>query len=326
MSQTMRAVTAPEPGGPDALLIETRPIPVPEEGQVRIKSAAAGINRPDILQRMGFYPPPSGASDILGLEVSGVIDAVGNNVARWNVGDAVCALLSGGGYADYAIADAGSVLPCPPCLDLTHCAGLPETVFTVWANVFESGALQPGETLLVHGGSSGIGTTAIQMAVAQGAKVIATAGSDEKCALCEGLGAREVINYRDQDFVEITRAEGGADVVLDMVGGDYVSRNLQSLKPGGRHVSIAFLNGSRVEIDMMPVMLKRLILTGSTLRARPVSEKARLASAIEATVWPWLKSGAVKPVIDSVHTLDDVANAHRRMDSGDHAGKILLSI
>ena len=326
MSQTIRAVTAPEPGGPDALLIETRPIPVPEEGQVRIKSAAAGINRPDIFQRMGFYPPPSGASDILGLEVSGVIDAVGNNVARWNVGDAVCALLSGGGYADYAIADAGSVLPCPPCLDLTHCAGLPETVFTVWANVFESGALQPGETLLVHGGSSGIGTTAIQMAVAQGAKVIATAGSDEKYALCEGLGAREVINYRDQDFVEITRAEGGADVVLDMVGGDYVSRNLQSLKPGGRHVSIAFLNGSRVEIDMMPVMLKRLILTGSTLRARPVSEKARLASAIEATVWPWLESGAVKPVIDSVHTLDDVANAHRRMDSGDHAGKILLSI
>lgn len=326
MSQTMRAVTAPEPGGPDALLIETRPIPVPAEGQVRIKSAAAGINRPDIFQRMGFYPPPSGASDILGLEVSGVIDAVGNNVARWNVGDAVCTLLSGGGYADYAIADAGSVLPCPPCLDLTHCAGLPETVFTVWANVFESGALQPGETLLVHGGSSGIGTTAIQMAVAQGAKVIATAGSDQKCALCEGLGAREVINYRDQDFVEITRAEGGADVVLDMVGGDYVSRNLQSLKPGGRHVSIAFLNGSRVEIDMMPVMLKRLILTGSTLRARPVSEKARLASAIEAAVWPWLKSGAVKPVIDSVHTLDDVANAHRRMDSGDHAGKILLSI
>ena len=326
MSQNMRAVTVPEPGGPDALVIETRSIPEPGEGQVRIKVAAAGINRPDVFQRMGFYPPPPGASDILGLEVSGIIDAVGKNVPRWKIGDAVCALLSGGGYADYAIADAGSVLPCPTVLPLHDCAGLPETVFTVWANVFESGALQPGETVLVHGGSSGIGTTAIQMAVAHGARVIATAGSDEKCALCESLGAQTVINYRNQDFVEITKAGGGADVVLDMVGGDYVNQNLQILKPGGRHVSIAFLKGSRVEIDMMPVMLKRLMLTGSTLRARPVNEKARLAAQIEATVWPWIESGQVKPVIDSVHALDDVANAHTRMDSGEHAGKILLSI
>lgn len=317
-------VTAPEPGGPEALKLEHRTVLQPGPGEVRIAVTAAGVNKPDTFQRMGFYPPPEGASDVLGLEVSGVIDAVGPDVARWQIGDAVCALLAGGGYAQSALAHAGSVLPKPSTLSLRDCAGLPETVFTVWANVFESGALQPGETLLVHGGAGGIGTTAIQMAAAHGARVIATAGSDEKCALCRSLGAEIAINYRETDFVEAVKTAGGADVILDMVGGDYANRNLQSLRRGGRLVQIAFLKGSKVEIDMMAIMLKRLTVTGSTLRARPVEEKARLATAIERTVWPWIESGALTPVIDTVFALGDAAKSHERLDSGVHAGKILL--
>lgn len=320
----MRTVTAPVPGGPDALVIEQRPMPEPGPGEVRIRVAAAGINKPDAFQRMGFYPPPVGASDVLGLEVSGTIDAVGEGVERWTAGSEVCALLPGGGYADYAIADAGSVLPRPASLSLRDCAGLPETVFTVWANVFETGALKSGETFLVHGGAGGIGTTAIQMAAAHGARVIVTAGTAEKCALCRSLGAEIAVNYRESDFVAAVKAAGGADVILDMVGGDYADRNLQCLNSGGRLVQIAFLKGSKVEIDMMRIMLKRLTVTGSTLRARPAGEKARLAAAIERKAWPWIDAGSLKPVIDTVFPLSDARKAHERLDAGTHAGKILL--
>lgn len=326
MTETMRAITAPQPGGPEALQLETRDVHEPGPGEVRIAVTAAGVNRPDVFQRLGRYPPPKGASDILGLEVSGTISAVGEGVTRWKTGDVVCALVAGGGYAEAVIADAGSVLPKPQALSLRDCAGLPETVFTVWANVFESGALKAGESFLIHGGASGIGTTAIQMAKAAGARVFATAGKDEKCALCEELGAERAINYCTDDFVEIVREAGGADLVLDMVGGDYTARNIAVLKPGGRLVNIAFLKGSKVEIDLMPVMLKRLTLTGSTLRARPAAEKARLAAAIEAVVWPWIEAGKLRPVIDSVFPLERAADAHRRIDSGDHAGKILLTV
>ena len=326
MPQTMPAITVPAPGGPDALVLETRPCPTPAQGEVRIRVTAAGVNRPDVFQRLGVYPPPAGASDILGLEVSGHVDALGPDAQRWSVGDPVCALVAGGGYAEYVCVDSGSVLPQPNHVSLRDCAGLPETVFTVWANVFESGALQPGETFLVHGGTSGIGTTAIQMARAQGARVIATAGTDEKCALCTRLGADLAINYRTKDFGEAVSAFGGADVILDMVGGDYTARNIAVLKRGGRLVNIAFLKGSKVELDLMPVMLKRLTVTGSTLRARPVAEKARLAQAIESTVWPWIEQGRLAPVIDSVFPLQAARAAHERIDSGDHAGKILLTV
>ena len=326
MPQTMPAITVPAPGGPDALVLETRPCPTPAQGEVRIRVTAAGVNRPDVFQRLGVYPPPAGASDILGLEVSGHVDALGPDAQRWSVGDPVCALVAGGGYAEYVCVDSGSVLPQPNPVSLRDCAGLPETVFTVWANVFESGALQPGETFLVHGGTSGIGTTAIQMARAQGARVIATAGTDEKCALCTRLGADFAINYRTTDFGEAVSAFGGADVILDMVGGDYTARNIAVLKRGGRLVNIAFLKGSKVELDLMPVMLKRLTVTGSTLRARPVAEKARLAQAIESTVWPWIEQGRLAPVIDSVFPLQAARAAHERIDSGDHAGKILLTV
>lgn len=326
MSPTMRAVTAPAPGGPDVLTLVERPVPEPAPGEVRIAVTACGVNRPDVFQRLGFYPPPKGASDILGLEVSGTIDRLGEGVTRWKPGDAVCALVAGGGYSEAVTVHAGSVLPRPGTLSLRDCAGIPETVFTVWANVFESGALKPGETFLVHGGTSGIGTTAIQMAAAHGARVFATAGSDDKCALCEQLGAEQAINYREADFVEAVKEAGGADVILDMVGGDYTARNIASLKSGGRLVNIAFLKGSKVELDLMPVMLKRLTLTGSTLRARPVTEKARLAAAIEQTVWPWIDAGQFSPVIDSVFPLTKAADAHRRIDDGSHKGKILLTV
>lgn len=320
-----RAITAPQPGGPDALVLERREITVPGPEEVRIRVAAAGVNKPDTFQRMGFYPPPKGASDVLGLEVSGTIDAVGSGVTRWNAGDEVCALLPGGGYAEMAIAHQGSVLPKPAGVSLRDAAGLPETVFTVWANVFEAGALRPGETFLVHGGAGGIGTTAIQMAAAHGARVIATAGSDEKCALCRELGAEIAVNYREADFVEAVTAAGGADVILDMVGGDYADRNLKCLNTEGRLVQIAFLKGSKVEIDMMRIMLKRLTVTGSTLRARPLAEKARLAAAVEKTVWPWIEAGKIRVVADAVFPLEDAAKAHALIDSSGHAGKILLA-
>lgn len=300
--------------------------PEPGPGEILIRVAAAGINRPDLMQRAGFYPPPPGAPETLGLEVAGEIEAIGAGVSRWKLGDQVCALLAGGGYADYALADAGAALPVPNGLTMVEAAALPETVFTVWANGFEAGALKPGETLLVHGGASGIGTTAIQMAKAHGAQVFATAGDAAKCALCEKLGATRAINYRSEDFEDIVRDAGGADVVLDMVGGPYLQKNLNLLKEGGRCVMIAFLQGAQAEVNLMRLMLKRLTLTGSTLRSRPKQEKARLAREIERVVWPWIEAGKVKPIIDSTFPLSEAEAAHARLQSGGHAGKIVLTM
>lgn len=307
---------------PLTLAVVARPEPGP--GEVLIRVAAAGVNRPDLTQRAGFYPPPPGAPETLGLEVSGVIESVGSGVTRWHEGDEVCALLPGGGYATYAIAHEGSVLPVPNGVSLIEAAGLPETVFTVWANVFESGALKPSETLLVHGGASGIGTTAIQMAKAHGARVFATAGDAEKVKLCEKLGATRGINYRTEDFETVLRDEGGADVVLDMVGGPYVEKNLNLLKDHGRCVMIAFLKGPQAELNLMRLMLKRLTLTGSTLRSRSNEEKARIAREVERVVWPWIEAGKVKPIIDSTFPLGEAEQAHARLQSGAHAGKVLL--
>ena len=298
--------------------------PEPGHGEVLIRVAAAGVNRPDLTQRAGFYPPPPGAPETLGLEVSGVIESVGPGVTRWHEGDEVCALLPGGGYATYAIAHEGSVLPVPNGVSLIEAAGLPETVFTVWANVFENGTLKPGETFLVHGGASGIGTTAIQMAKAHGARVFATAGDAEKVKLCEKLGATRGINYRTEDFETVLRDEGGADVVLDMVGGPYVAKNLNLLKEHGRCVMIAFLKGPQAELNLMRLMLKRLTLTGSTLRSRSNEEKARIAREVERVVWPWIEVGKVKPIIDSTFPLGEAEQAHARLQGGAHAGKVLL--
>lgn len=309
---------------PLSLAVAARPEPKP--GEVLIRVAAAGVNRPDLVQRAGHYPPPPGAPETLGLEVAGVIEALGPGVSRWHEGQEVCALLPGGGYATYAIADSGSVLPVPKGLSLAEAAVLPETVFTVWANVFEGGALKPGETLLVHGGASGIGVTAIQMAKAHGARVFATAGDAEKVALCERLGAERGINYREEDFEAVLREAGGADVVLDMVGGPYVQKNLDLLKEGGRCVMIAFLQGPRADLNLIKLLLKRLTLTGSTLRPRSHAEKARIAKAVEENVWPWIEAGKLKPVIDSTFPLGDAEAAHARMQSGAHAGKIVLTV
>jgi putative PIG3 family NAD(P)H quinone oxidoreductase len=324
-AETTRIVIAREPGGPDVLDVVTRPVTPPGPGQVLIRNTACGVNRPDQIERLGFYPAPAGAPEGLGLEVAGHVAALGAGVDGLAVGDPVCALVAGGGYSDYVIAPAGSVLPAPAGIDLADAAGLPETALTVWTNVFEIGALSPDETLLVHGGTSGIGTTAIQMAKAHGARVIATAGTAEKVALCQRLGADIAINYREADFEAVVKDAGGADVILDMVGGDYVQKNINCANAGARIVSIAFLKGSRVEVDLMRVMLKRIVLTGSTLRARPDAEKARLARAVRETVWPWVAAGRLAPVIDSRFALDDVRSAHARLDGGEHAGKILLA-
>ncbi|MBC7767357.1 MAG: NAD(P)H-quinone oxidoreductase [Phycisphaerales bacterium] len=308
------------------LTIVTDDVPKPGPHEVLIRVAAAGINRPDLMQRAGLYPPPPGAPTTLGLEAAGEIVELGAGVTRWHVGEQVTALLAGGGYAEFALAHEGAVLPIPKDLSLIEAAALPETVMTVWANVFESAALQPGETLLIHGGASGIGTTAIQMAKAHGARVIVTAGDDAKCALCEKLGADRAINYRTNDFEVAVRDLGGADVVLDMVGGPYVQKNLDLLNDGGRCVMIAFLQGPQAEVNLMRLMLKRLTLTGSTLRSRAVEEKARIARAVEAQVWPWIAAGKVKPVIDSTFTLNEAEAAHARLKSGAHAGKIVLTM
>lgn len=323
-NRTHRIVLAQPPGGPEVLSVEPRQIPDLQADEILIRTAACGINRPDQIERLGFYPAPGWAQPGLGLELSGVVVETGQDVTTYRAGDEVCALVSGGGYSDFVIAKAGATLPKPEGVDLRDAAGLPETVFTVWANVFESGALAPGETFLVHGGTSGIGTTAIQMAKAHGARVIATAGTEEKCSLCRELGADIAINYRDADFETICQDEGGVDVVLDMVGGPYVQKNINIMNQGGRIVSIAFLQGSRCEIDLMRVMLKQLTLTGSTLRARPDREKARLAEEIRNRVWPWIEAGRLQPVIDSRFDLDDVRSAHERLDGGQHSGKILL--
>ncbi|MBX3506603.1 MAG: NAD(P)H-quinone oxidoreductase [Parvibaculum sp.] len=328
LPKTMKAVTIREPGGPEVLEIGEIAVPVPGQGEILIRVEAAGVNRPDTFQRMGLYPPPPGAPDTPGLEVAGEVAATGPGVTRWKAGDRVCALVSGGGYAEYCLSHEAHALPAPKSLSMAEAAALPETVFTVWTNVFGRGALKPGETFLVHGGTSGIGTTAIQLASSFGARVIATAGSADKCAACERLGA-EAINYREKDFVaEVKNLTGGrgVDVILDMVGGDYIPRNLQAAAPDARIVSIAFLNGSTAEVNFMPVMLKRLTLTGSTLRPRSIEEKAALAKAIEEKVWPLIEAGRVKPLVDATFPLAEAAKAHALMERSSHIGKIVLTV
>ncbi|MEP2640309.1 NAD(P)H-quinone oxidoreductase [Roseobacter sp.] len=326
MSDMMRAVEITKPGGPEVLQLTHRPMPKPAQGQVVIKVAWAGVNRPDALQRAGLYAPPATASDLPGLEASGHIVAVGQGVSGFAVGNQVCALLPGGGYADYVATPAAHCLPVPDGMGLKEAACLPETFFTVWSNVFTRGGLQAGARFLVHGGSSGIGTTAIQLAHAFGARVFATAGSDEKCAACARLGAEVAINYRDQDFVEVMRDHGGADVILDMVGGDYIPRNLKALADDGCLVQIAFLNGPKVDINLAPLMMRRLTITGSTLRPQSDLAKARIAQELRQQVWPLLAAGRVAPVMDQSFALEDAAVAHARMESSAHIGKIALQV
>ncbi len=329
LPDSMRCVEITQPGGPEVLRPARRPAPVPGPGEILVEVAAAGVNRPDTLQRQGRYDPPPGASDLPGLELSGTVIAIGEGVEDWASGDRVCALVAGGGYADYCAVPAVQALPVPGPLSMVEAAAVPETFFTVWTNVFERGALKRGETLLIHGGSSGIGTTAIQLAKAFGATVFTTAGSDDKCRACEELGADRAINYRSEDFVAVIReATGGrgVDVVLDMVGGDYIARDVEIMAVDGRHVSIAFLQGSKVSLNMAPVMTKRLTLTGSTLRARPVAEKGRIAAALREQVWPLLESGAIKPQIHRVFPLEQAEDAHRLMESSAHIGKIVLAV
>jgi NADPH:quinone reductase len=329
LPKTMTVIEAKGAGGPELLVPATRPLPVAGPGEVLIEVKAAGINRPDVLQRQGLYPPPKGASDILGMEVAGKVVALGPGATRFGEGDLVCALVSGGGYAEFCAAPEAMTLPVPQGLSLVEAAALPEAVFTVWHNVFERGSLKPGEWLLVHGGASGIGTTAIQIAVALGAKVMVTVGSDEKAAACVRLGALRAVNYRDEDFVEAVRESTGghgANVILDMVGGDYIERNLKAAALEGHIVQIAFLKGAKVEIDLMRLMLRRLTLTGSTLRVQSIEAKARMAKAIEERVWPLVADGKFKPVIDSTFKLADAAEAHRRIDDPAHIGKIMLVV
>ena len=323
----MEAVAIIEPGGPDMLQLEERPMPHPGEQEILIEVGGAGVNRPDVLQRMGLYPPPPGAPDIPGLEAAGKVARVGRNVSRWREGDRVTALLAGGGYATHCLVDETNALPIPDSLSDIEAAALPETTFTVWHNVFQRGGLRPGETFLVHGGSSGIGTTAIQLAKAFDATVITTAGSDAKCRACEKLGADLAINYKTDDFVEKVQeltGERGVDVILDMVGGDYVERNYKAAAVDGRIVQIAFLNGPIADVNFSRLMLKRLTHTGSTLRARSVAFKAELAREIEEIVWPLIEKGSYRPVIDKTFALEAADEAHTRMEQGSHIGKIVL--
>ncbi|GAA6159273.1 NAD(P)H-quinone oxidoreductase [Ruegeria sp. HU-ET01832] len=326
MTQTMRAVEITKPGGPEVLQITDRPVPEPAAGQVVLKVAYAGVNRPDALQRAGAYDPPPGASDLPGLEASGEVVALGSGVQGLSVGDQVCALLPGGGYAEYVATPAAHCLPVPEGMGLKEAACLPETFFTVWSNVFTRGGLKAGERFLVHGGSSGIGTTAIQLANAFGARVFATAGSAEKCAACEKLGAEKAINYRDEDFVSTMRAEGGANLILDMVGGDYIPRNVKALAEEGRLVQIAFLQGPKVELNFAMMMVKRLTLTGSTLRPQSDLAKAKIAQDLREAVWPLLDAGKIAPVMDSEFDMAEASAAHARMESSGHIGKIVLKI
>ncbi|CAD0184154.1 Beta-ketoacyl-acyl-carrier-protein synthase I [Ruegeria sp. THAF57] len=326
MTQMMRAVEITKPGGPDVLQLVERPMPEAQAGQVVLKVAYAGVNRPDALQRAGAYDPPPGASDLPGLEASGEVVAVGAGVEGVSVGGNVCALLPGGGYAEYVATPAAHCLPVPAGMGLKEAACLPETFYTVWSNVFTRGGLKAGERILIHGGSSGIGTTAIQLANAFGARVFATAGSAEKCAACEKLGAEKAINYRDEDFVAAMRAEGGANLILDMVGGDYIPRNVKALAEDGRLVQIAFLQGPVVELNFAMMMVKRLTLTGSTLRPQSDLAKAKIAQDLREAVWPLLDAGKVAPVMDSEFELADAAAAHARMESSGHIGKIVLKV
>ncbi|MGA8258653.1 MAG: NAD(P)H-quinone oxidoreductase [Arenicellales bacterium] len=326
--ETMTCIEIIEPGGPDALRPGRRPVPRPGAGEVLVRVRAAGVNRPDVMQRQGMYPPPPGAPDIPGLEIAGTVVGLGEGVKSPRAGDEVCALVQGGGYAEYCVAAAAVCLPVPAGLSAVEAAGIPETFFTVWTNVFDRGRLQPGERVLVHGGSSGIGTTAIQLIKNAGAQVYVTAGTRAKCEACLGLGAAAAINYKESDFVAEVAAvtEGrGVDVVLDMVGGDYFPRNLECLAPEGRLVQIALQHGPKSEVNLLKIMLGRLTVTGSTLRPRGVDEKAAIARALEREVWPQLESGRVKPVIYAQFPLEQASEAHRVMDDGGHIGKIILT-
>ena len=330
LPETMTAIEIAEFGPPEGLRPAKRTTPVAQHGEVLIKVAAAGVNRPDVMQRTGNYPPPPGASDIPGLEVSGEVVQVGHGVDSISLGDKVCALVAGGGYAEYCVAPASLSLPVPKNHSLAEAAGLPETFFTVWTNIFQRGGLQGGERILIHGGSSGIGTTAIQLAKAFGARVFVTAGSQEKCKACETLGAERAINYREENFAEIISEETkdqGVDVILDMVGGDYVKPNIASLAVEGRLVQIATLHGPKVpDFNILPIMMKRLTVTGSTLRPRTVAQKAVIADELRAQVWPLLETGAVKVVMDHTFDLVDAAAAHSRMEGSEHIGKIVLTV
>ena len=327
--QEMDAIDPEEFGGPEVLRPVRRPVPEPAAGEVLIKVAAAGVNRPDVLQRRGLYPPPPGTPTIPGLEVSGTVVALGDGVAGIEPGQPVCALIAGGGYAEYTLAPAGQCLPVPEALTMVEAAAMPETLFTVWSNLFQRGYAREGETALVHGGTSGIGTMAIALGALFGLRILVTCGSDEKCRAAEALGADRAINYNSEDFVEAVKSltsGSGVAIVLDMVGGDYLPRNLHCLAEEGRHVSIAVQRGAKAELNLGQVMIRRLTLTGSTLRARPVEFKTLLADEIAKTVWPLVEAGRLKPVIDKTFPLADAAEAHRRMEAGDHVGKIVLEV
>jgi len=324
----MRAITIPEPGGPDALVLDEVPAPQPAAGEVLIDVAAAGVNRADVMQRLGHYPPPPGASELPGLEVSGRVIAVGDDVQQWQPGDEVCALLDGGGYAERVVAPAGQVLPLPSGVSLVDAAGLPEVAATVWSNVFLVANIQPGQVLLVHGGSSGIGTMAIQLATAVGARVAVTAGSREKLDRCAALGADILVNYRDEDFVESVREQTGghgADVILDNMGAKYLARNVDLLAPGGRLVTIGLMGGRRAELDLGTLLAKRGAVIATSLRSRPPTEKAAIVAAVREHVWPLIEAGQVRPVIHSRHPLEHAAEAHRELEASGHVGKILLT-
>jgi NADPH:quinone reductase len=325
----MTVIAIRQPGGPEALTPESRPVPKPAAGEVLVKVAAAGVNRPDVMQRMGLYPPPQGATDIPGLEIAGEVVARGNGVMRWKVGDLVMALVVGGGYAEYCLAHESHALPVAASLSPIEAAAIPETFFTVWHNVFERGRLAAGETLLVHGGSSGIGTTAIQLAKAFGSRVITTAGSPEKCAACVKLGADVAVNYKTEDFVAAAKnatGERGADVILDMIGGEYIDRNYEAAAVEGRIVQIAFQASPRANVDFRRLMFKRLTHTGSTLRARSVADKGAIARAVETNALPLIDAGRVKPLVDSTFKLRNAAAAHARMERSEHIGKIVLTL
>ena len=327
LPSTMRVVEITAFGPPERLAIGHRPVPEPTAGSILVKVAGAGVNRADVMQRRGQYPPPRGASDLLGLEVSGTVAAIGEDVSTWTVGDRVCGLVTGGGYAEYCVVPVPQCLSIPEGVDLADAAALPEAAMTVWTNVFDRGRLQPGERLLVHGGSSGIGTTAIQLARLWGAEVFVTVGTAEKCAACEHLGATRAINYRETDFAEAIRAatdNRGVDVILDMVGGPYLKPNLESLAPEGRLVVIGLMGGTVAEVDLATLMSRRLVLTGSTLRSRSISEKGAIADTVRTQVWPWIAERRFRPVIHETYSLDDAAEAHRTMEASNHIGKLVL--
>ncbi|WP_417832512.1 NAD(P)H-quinone oxidoreductase [Terasakiella sp.] len=329
IEQTMKCVEIREPGGPDVLTMTERNVPVAGAGEILVKVASAGVNRPDVIQRKGLYPPPPGASDLLGLEISGEVVALGEGVTNVSVGDTVCALTNGGGYAQYCVVPAEQCLPIPSGLTMEEAAAVPETFFTVWFNLYLQGGLRPGQTLLVQGGSSGIGTTAIQMATALGVTVFTTAGNDAKCQACRDLGASLAINYKDKDFVEVIKEATngkGVDMILDMVGGDYISRHIKCLAKKGRLINIAYLQGSKAEVNFMSVMMKQLTITGSTLRQQPLEIKKQIAEQLRETVWPLIESGKVKPVLFKSFAMNEAAAAHELMESSQHIGKIVLNV